>query len=127
MIFDPIADMITIIRNGQKSNKKMVNAPKSKFKITILEYLKKHNYIEDFTVQERDIQIALGYRENQPVIKEIERISHVGGRVYIKNNNMKARMRKVGAYLITTPSGIMDSKEARKKGLGGEIILRVWK
>lgn len=127
MVFDPIADMITSIRNGQKSNKKIVIVPKSKFKLTILDYLKKHNYIEDFEVEERKIQIKLGYQQNQPVIKEIERISHVGGRIYVKSNNIKARMRKVGAYLLTTPGGIMESREARKKGIGGEIILRVWK
>lgn len=126
-MFDPIADMITIIRNGQASGKKLVYIIPSKFKHAILQYLVQKGYIVSFNnIDKKKTEIVLKYQESLPFIREIERISHVGGRVYLKSQNFKNSTRKVGQYVVSTSKGLMDTKEAQKKGLGGELIMRIW-
>lgn len=126
-MFDPIADMITIIRNGQASGKKLVYIIPSKFKHAILQYLVQKGYIVSFNnIDKKKTEIVLKYQESLPFIREIERISHVGGKVYLKSQNFKNSTRKVGQYVVSTSKGLMDTKEAQKKGLGGELIMRIW-
>ncbi len=126
MRFDPIADMITIIRNGQLASKTVVKVHTSKFKRSLLEYLKNNGYIDSYKEDNNIININLKYVNTKPKIKEIERISHSGARIYSTSKKLNTKINKVGNYIITTSQGLMNIKEAQKKKLGGEIILRIW-
>lgn len=126
MTFDPIADMITIIRNGQASKKETVSFEVSKFKKSILDFLKKNEYIKSYNLEGNKVIVELKYVNNRPKIREIEKITHSGARIYSTSKQLNTKTNKVGKYLITTSGGLMDAKEARKKGLGGEVLLRIW-
>lgn len=128
---DPIADMLTRIRNALMVKKQTIKVPFSKFKMEILKVLKKNGYIEDFVKVGREpkrmIEITLAYDENNcPKITEIKKISKPSQRVYKKAKHIFSAKRGFGIYVVSTPQGVMTDKEARAKKLGGEIILEVW-
>lgn len=128
---DPIADMITRIRNAQMVKKQTVKVPFSKFKMEILKVLKKYGYIQDFVKIGREpkrlIEITLAYDENnKPKITEIKKISKPSQRVYKKSKEIFPARSGFGIYVVSTSQGVMSDREAKARKLGGEIILEVW-
>lgn len=127
---DPIADMLTRIRNGQMARKTNVAIPFSKFKQQIAELLEKEGYIAGFKKSDenaRVLNVTLKYHENgQPVITNITRESKPGHRKYRKSDEMPYILNGYGIAIISTSRGIMTNKDARKEGIGGEIICSVY-
>ena len=131
---DPIADMLTRVRNGLQRQHPSVSIPHSRVKVAIAEVLKEEGYIEDFTVlsqQPRDIlQINLKYhggrRDRRSVITGIERVSKPGRRVYVDKKNIPWVLSGMGITILTTSRGIMTGQQARRLGEGGEVICKVW-
>ena len=126
---DPISDMLTRIRNGQSSNKKTVSMPSSSAKKAIAEVLKNEGYIIDFEViTENSIDnlvIQLKYHQGLPVIEDIQRSSRPGLRVYKNKEDLPQVLGGLGIAIISTSAGVMSDKEAREKGIGGEVICTV--
>jgi len=126
---DPISDMLTRIRNGQSSNKKTVSMPSSSAKKAIAEVLKNEGYIIDFEViTENSIDnlvIQLKYHQGIPVIEDIQRSSRPGLRVYKNKEDLPQVLGGLGVAIISTSAGVMSDKEAREKGIGGEVICTV--
>jgi len=126
---DPISDMLTRIRNGQSSNKKTVSMPSSSAKKAIAEVLKNEGYIIDFEViTENSIDnlvIQLKYHQGLPVIEDIQRSSRPGLRVYKNKEDLPQVLGGLGVAIISTSAGVMSDKEAREKGIGGEVICTV--
>ena len=126
---DPISDMLTRIRNGQSSNKKTVSMPSSSAKKSIAEVLKNEGYIIDFEViTENSIDnlvIQLKYHQGIPVIEDIQRSSRPGLRVYKNKEDLPLVLGGLGVAIISTSAGVMSDKEAREKGIGGEVICTV--
>lgn len=126
---DPIADMLTAIRNAQAVQRPTVTVSASKVKQAILKLLKRENYIEGFTTSEGakpTITIELRYENRRPVINHIRRISTPGLRIYRKRTDLPRPLRGMGMAIISTPQGVITDKEARKLGVGGELICEVW-
>ncbi len=126
---DPIADMLTAIRNGQAAQLKTATVPASKVKLAILAILKTEGYIEDFKLDEEAkpvITINLRYNNRQPAISHLRRVSKPGLRVYRKRSDVPRPLRGMGIAVISTPKGVITDKEARKQGVGGEVICEVW-
>jgi small subunit ribosomal protein S8 len=131
MITDPIADMLTRIRNAQLVKKSEVLMPFSKLKFEIAKILKHEDYIENFEKVEEgkfpQIKITLKYDSaNQSMIRSIKRISKPGQRIYVSKNKIPRVLNNLGLVIISTPQGLMSGKEAKRKGLGGEVICEVW-
>lgn len=126
---DPISDMLTRIRNGQSSNKKTVSMPSSSAKKAIAEVLKNEGYIIDFElITENSIDnlvIQLKYHQGLPVIEDIQRSSRPGLRVYKNKEDLPQVLGGLGIAIISTSAGVMSDKEAREKGIGGEVICTV--
>ena len=131
---DPIADMLTRVRNGLHRQHPSVSMPHSKVKVAIAQVLKEEGYIEDFTVlsqQPRDVlQIDLKYhggrRDRRSVITGIERVSKPGRRIYVSKNNIPWVLSGMGIAILTTSRGIVTGQTARRLGEGGEVICKVW-
>lgn len=131
---DPIADMLTRIRNALLARHRTVDVPRSKIKIEIARILKEEGYITDYAVGDEKpvpmIHITLKYygsrRERRPVITKIQRVSKPGRRVYRKRSELPIVLSGTGIAIITTPSGVMTAQHARKKGVGGEVLCYVW-
>ena len=130
MITDPIADMLTRIRNANQMKHATVSMPASKLKCEILRVLKAEGYISDYVVKEEEnkksIEVTLKYVNKQRVIQGIKRISKPGLRVYAKTNELPRVLNGLGVAIISTSSGIMTDRDARKQKLGGEVIAFVW-
>ncbi len=130
MFSDSIADMITRIRNGYLARKSEVSMPYANQKKAIAEVLKVNGYIESYSITEdgnkRDMQVKLLYRQNKPAITKIIRVSKSGRKVYAGKTKLPFVLSGLGRAIITTSKGIMTDHEARKQGLGGEIICKVW-
>jgi len=131
MITDPIADMLTRIRNAQIVRKQEVLMPFSKLKLEIVKILKHEDYIESFEKVEDtkfpQLKIVLKYDEkNEPVIKYIKRVSRPGQRIYAGKNRLPKVLNNLGIAIISTSSGLMTNKDAQKKGLGGEVLCEIW-
>ncbi|CAL4323242.1 30S ribosomal protein S8 [Buchnera aphidicola] len=125
---DPISDMFTRIRNGQKANKIFVNIPCSKVKIAISKLLKDEGYIIDYKIlgeKKKILTIYLKYFNNSPVIEKVIRISKPSLRIYKKKNNICSVINGLGIAIISTSKGIMTDKKARKLGVGGELICHI--
>lgn len=126
---DPIADMLTRIRNGQMRNKISVSMPSSKIKIAISEVLKSEGYIEDFNVSDQKgmptLVVELKYYAGNPVIEKLERISKPGLRIYKDSNNLPKVMNGLGVAIVTTSKGVMSDHKARAAGIGGEVLCYV--
>lgn len=123
---DPIADMLTRIRNAQSVNKPAVTMPASKLKGAIASVLKDEGYIDDFAVQDVDgkpqLNISLKYYAGRPVIEKIERVSRPGLRVYRGNQNIPTVMNGLGVTIVSTSKGVMTDRKARAAGIGGEVL-----
>lgn len=131
MTNDPIADMLTRIRNAQAVRKPEVLVPFSKIKFEIAKILKHENYIEYFEKVEEakfpQIKIVLKYLENNlPAIQEIRRVSKPGLRVYVNKNRLPKVLNNLGIAIISTSTGLLTNKDAKQKGLGGEILCEIW-
>ena len=130
-LVDPVGDMLTRIRNGQMRSLNKIDIPFSKFRLKILEVLKKEGYIIDFFIDEKkdkskSILVVLKYYEGQPVIKEIKRVSKPGRRVYSRAISIPKVKNGLGLAILSTSKGVMSDAEAIKNNLGGEIICRVF-
>ena len=127
---DPLADLLTRIRNGQSANKPTVSMPSSKLKVSVCRVLKQEGYIEDFAVKESEnnksvLDVSLKYYQGQPVIESIQRVSKPGRRVYKGADDLPKVLGGFGVAIISTSSGLMTDKEAREGGHGGEVLCTV--
>ena len=126
---DPIADMLTRIRNAQGVDKAVVSMPSSKIKVAIAQVLKDEGYIDGFSVRDdagkSQLEIALKYYAGRPVIERIERVSRPGLRVYRGREAIPAVMNGLGVAIVTTPKGVMTDRKARQTGVGGEVLCYV--
>jgi small subunit ribosomal protein S8 len=126
---DPIADLLTRIRNAQAVAKPVVTVPSSKVKIAITQVLADEGYIDGFKVKtesgKSELQIALKYYAGRPVIERIERVSRPGLRVYKGSDAIPQVMNGLGVAIVTTPQGVMTDRKARANGVGGEVLCYV--
>jgi small subunit ribosomal protein S8 len=126
---DPIADMLTRIRNAQMVEKLSVSLPSSKLKQAIAAVLKEEGYIDDFKVSSEGgkpvLEIGLKYYAGRPVIERIERVSRPGLRVYRGSKAIPQVMNGLGVAIVTTPKGVMTDRKARATGVGGEVLCYV--
>jgi small subunit ribosomal protein S8 len=135
-VSDPIADMLTRIRNAVMSGQSLTAMPNSKVKVEIAKILKEEGYIESYDVVEGErpgqmvLRVRIKYigerREKRPVITNLERISRPGRRVYTKKQEIPWVLSGMGVAILSTPKGIMTGQRARQLNLGGEIICKVW-
>ena len=123
---DPIADMLTRIRNAQSVNKVSVTMPASKVKGAIASVLKDEGYIEDFSVDANNgkplLKVELKYYAGRPVIEKIERVSKPGLRVYNSGQNIPKVMNGLGVTIVSTSKGVMTDRKAQAAGIGGELL-----
>jgi small subunit ribosomal protein S8 len=128
---DPLGDMLTRIRNGQKAGKATIVSPASKLRTNVLEVLKREGYIRGY---QRDgaedggmeLRIELKYHEGHPVIRDIARVSRPGRRVYSKVDELPRVFNGLGISILSTPRGVMSDNEARAANVGGEVLCRVF-
>jgi len=130
-VTDPIADMLTSIRNALQANHRRVDVPASRMKASIMDVLLREKYITNYrqmTDQNQGaLRVYLKYTPDQrPVISGITRVSRPGRRVYVKQHDVPRVLGGLGTAIISTSQGIMTDKEARKAGLGGELVALVW-
>ena len=123
---DPIADLLTRIRNAQMVSKATVLVPSSKVKVAIAQVLKDEGYIDGFQVKteagKSELEIALKYYAGRPVIERIERVSRPGLRVYKGRDEIPQVMNGLGVAIVTTPKGVMTDRKARASNIGGEVL-----
>jgi len=126
---DPIADMLTRIRNAQSVEKPVVSMPSSKLKVAIAQVLKDEGYIDTFEVKtegvKSELEISLKYYAGRPVIERIERVSRPGLRIYRGRDAIPTVMNGLGVAIVTTPKGVMTDRKARATGVGGEVLCYV--
>ena len=127
---DPIADMLTRIRNANRQHHETVMVPASKLKVDIAEILKNEGFIKGYKVEGegpiKNIVITLKYRGNERVITDLKRISKPGLRVYAKVNEIPKVINGLGIVILSTSQGLMTDKEARAKQVGGEVLAYIW-
>ena len=128
---DPLADLITRIRNGQRAHKETVTAPASRLRVNVLEVLKKEGYIRGYSQYEvhpgiSEIKVELKYHDGDPVIREINRVSTPGRRVYSKIKDLPRIYNGLGISILSTPRGVMSDSEARDANVGGEVLCQVF-
>ena len=128
---DPVADMLTRIRNAQSARHPKVDVPASKLKMEIARILKEEGYITNFKMTEdgakKSIRIYLKYTPgNQPVISRIERVSRPGCRVFVGSKDVPRVLGGLGINILTTPRGVMTGSSARKENVGGELLCQLW-
>jgi small subunit ribosomal protein S8 len=131
MISDPIADMLTRVRNAMKARHPKVDVPTSKLKIEIARILKEEGYILNYKMADegarKAIRIYLKYTPgNDPVISKLQRVSKPGCRVYVGKDDIPRVLGGLGVNILTTPKGVMTGSAARKAGVGGELLCQVW-
>ncbi|MEL7023007.1 MAG: 30S ribosomal protein S8 [Pseudomonadota bacterium] len=126
---DPIADMLTRIRNAQKARKPVVTMPSSNAKVAIARVLKDEGYIDDLEVNKEgaksQLSVTLRYYEGAPVIEKIKRVSKPGLRIYRQTGDLPTVLGGLGVAIVSTSAGVMSDREARAKGIGGEVICLV--
>jgi len=126
---DPIADMLTRIRNAQAVDKPVVSMPSSKLKAAIAQVLKDEGYIDGFAIKSEgvksELEISLKYYAGRPVIERIERVSRPGLRIYRGRDAIPQVMNGLGVAIVTTPKGVMTDRKARQAGVGGEVLCYV--
>ena len=127
---DPLGDMLTRIRNGQKARMQLVRSPASKLRANVLEVLKREGYIRNYSSEQEipggELVIELKYHEGEPVIREISRVSTPGRRVYSKIADLPRFYNGLGISILSTPRGVMSDSEARTANVGGEVLCRVF-
>ena len=135
-IIDPIADMLTRIRNAVMAGHALVAMPSSKLKIEIAKIMKDEGYLEGFDIADSEespqkvLRLKIKYigerRERRPVISGIERVSKPGRRIYTKKQDIPWVLSGIGVAILSTPKGVMTGARARQLGVGGEILCKVW-
>ena len=128
MMTDPIADMLTRIRNGQSAGKADVTMPSSKAKLAIESIIKNEDYITDFAVSsdaKPNMTVTLKYYQGSPVIDEMKRVSRPGLRIYKNKDELPKVLNGLGIAIISTSAGVMTDKKARSEGRGGEVICTI--
>ena len=135
-VIDPIADMLTRIRNAVSAGHTLVAMPSSKLKIEIAKIMKDEGYLEGFDVADSEqspqkvLRLKIKYvgerRERRPVISGIERVSKPGRRIYTKKQDIPWVLSGIGVAILSTPKGVMTGARARQLGVGGEILCKVW-
>jgi small subunit ribosomal protein S8 len=128
MMTDPIADMLTRVRNAQAAHKTEVAMPSSKLKLAIAKVLLDEGYISDFATDDSKkptLTISLKYYQGKPVIEELKRVSRPGLRIYKNKHELPKILNGLGIAIISTSAGVMTDKQAREAGRGGEIICTV--
>jgi small subunit ribosomal protein S8 len=129
MMTDPIADMLTRIRNGQAASKAQVSMPSSKLKCAIAQVLKDEGYITDHSAEQADgksvLTITLKYHDGRPVIEKIERSSRPGLRLYKGKDDLPRVQNGLGVAIVSTSRGVMSDRQARAAGEGGEVLCTV--
>ena len=127
---DPLGDLLTRIRNAQLRNKSKVTSPNSRLRISVLDVLKSEGYIRGYAEVEREgrseVEIELKYFDGTPVIREIERVSKPGRRVYVSVKNLPRINNGLGVAIVSTPKGVMADHAARDANVGGEILCTVF-
>jgi len=128
---DPLGDMLTRIRNGQRANKPVVTVPASKLRSNVLEVLQREGYIRGFSWAEirngiAELTVELKYSDGAPVIREIDRVSKPGRRVYAGIKKLQPVYNGLGISILSTPRGVMSDTEARAANVGGEVLCRVF-
>ncbi len=128
---DPIADMLTRIRNANMASLQEVEMPGSKLKIELAKLLKSEGYVEDYSIEEKDnfktLKITLKYDEkSKPVISNLKRVSRPGLRNYCKAKNIPQVLGGMGIAIISTSKGLLTDRKAKKENVGGEILCYVW-
>jgi small subunit ribosomal protein S8 len=128
---DPVADMLTRIRNAIRARHQKVDVPASKLKLEIARILKEEGYVSNFKATEEEghkvIRIYLKYdNNNDAVISNVARVSRPGCRVYVRRTEIPRVLGGMGINILTTPRGVMTGRQARKQGLGGELLCEVW-
>ncbi|MFQ5548306.1 MAG: 30S ribosomal protein S8 [Woeseia sp.] len=123
---DPIADMLTRIRNGQKARKVSVAIPLSKVKVAVAKVLKDEGYIADYSMEgegaKAALRVELKYVEGVPVIERVRRVSKPGLRVYRDKDKLPKVLGGLGVAIVSTSAGVMSDRQARKQGIGGEVL-----
>ena len=128
---DPLGDMLTRIRNGQRAKLPAVDSPASKLRANVLEVLKREGYIRGYSHAElrpgiAELHIELKYNEGEPVIRQISRVSRPGRRVYTKIKELPRVYNGLGISILSTPRGVLSDSEARAAKVGGEVLCRVF-
>jgi small subunit ribosomal protein S8 len=126
---DPLGDMLTRIRNGQRARKTEVSSPSSKFRVNVLEVLRREGYIRGYRREEhghQELAIELKYHNGEPVIRELRRVSKPGRRVYSGVEDLPQIYNGLGIAILSTPRGVMSDAEAREARVGGEILCMVF-
>lgn len=131
MMTDPIADMLTRVRNGLMVGKTSVSMPSSKMKHQIARILTQENYIKGYRIAPIDkvkkvLTVYLRYNKDKPVVKGMERISKPGRRVYVKKSDIPRPRGGLGTAILSTPKGVLTDRQARMVGVGGEVICYIW-
>ena len=126
MLTDPIADMLTRIRNAHLALHKEVSVPRSKMKEAMASILKQEGYVEDVTVDDRNITIALKYVKGRPAITGLKRISKPGRRVYVGAHQIPRVQNGLGICILSTTRGVLDGMTAHADKTGGELLCEVW-
>jgi len=132
MLIDPLADMLTRIRNANKAKFEKADIPSSRLKVSVANLLKREGYIRDFKVlsnenNKKTLRVFLRYDEkNQPIITGIKRVSKPSLRIYARKNNIPSVMSGLGLAILSTSKGVMADREARDLQLGGEVLCYVW-
>ena len=131
MMSDPLGDLLTRIRNGQRAHKAFVSAPASKVHVNVLEVLKREGYIRGWSKEDvrkgvAELRVELKYVDGEPAIREITRVSTPGRRVYSKVVDLPRVYNGLGISVLSTPRGVMSDNEARAANVGGEVICRVF-
>ena len=128
---DPLGDMLTRIRNGQRARQSRIVSPASRLRADVLDVLKREGYIRGYSSEDvrpgvKILNIELKYSEGEPVIKEINRVSKPGRRVYAKIKELPKVYNGFGVTILSTPRGVMSDNEARAANVGGEVLCRVF-
>lgn len=128
---DPLGDMLTRIRNGQRAGKSAITTPASKLRLRVLNVLEREGYIRSYAEYEsrpgiNEIRIELKYHEGEPVIREISRVSKPGRRVYSKIKDLPKEYNGLGVSILSTPRGVLSDAEAREANVGGEVLCKVF-
>ena len=129
-VTDPLGDMLTRIRNGQRAKKDSVLSPASKLRVRVLEVLQREGYIRGYSEEQMGpaagIRIELKYFEGQPAIKHVARVSKPGRRVYSGSQDLPRVMNGLGITIVSTPRGVLSDAEARDQNVGGEVLAEVF-
>ena len=127
---DPVADMLTRIRNANQAKHSSVSLPSSKLKVELAKLLKSEGYIDEYAVKEvgkfKILEIQLKYHQNTPVIRNLRRISKPGLRIYTKSKNVPKVYGGLGISIVSTSKGLLTDRKAKKENVGGEVLCQVW-